>query len=75
MTTSLQAPAPGRIYFFVCRLLTLDLGQRSGPEFDDPSRGGYALDRVDLLDGGLRDVDLKPAALKEFILANDVAVA
>jgi ADP-ribose pyrophosphatase YjhB (NUDIX family) len=62
-------------YFFVCRLLRLDLGQRSGPEFDDPSRGGYTLDRVDLLHGSLRDVDLKPTALEEFILANDAALA
>ncbi|MGH3387545.1 MAG: NUDIX domain-containing protein [Actinomadura sp.] len=62
-------------HFFVCRLQTLDLGQRSGPEFDDPSRGGYVLDRVNLLDGSLRNIDLKPAALKEFILANDAALA
>jgi ADP-ribose pyrophosphatase YjhB (NUDIX family) len=62
-------------YFFVCRLRRLDLGQRSGPEFDDRSRGSYTLDRVDLLDGSLRNVDLKPTALKEFILANGRALA
>jgi ADP-ribose pyrophosphatase YjhB (NUDIX family) len=61
-------------HFFVCRLLTLNLGQRSGPEFDDPSRGGYSLDRVNLTDGSLQDVDLKPVALKDFILANDSAL-
>lgn len=62
-------------HFFVCRPLTLDLERRSGPEFDDPSRGGYTLDRVDLLGGGLRGVDLKPTALTEFILANEAALA
>jgi 8-oxo-dGTP pyrophosphatase MutT (NUDIX family) len=62
-------------HFLVCRLLTLDLGRRSGPEFDDPNRGGYAFDRVSLLDGSLRDIDLKPTALKEFIIANAVALA
>ncbi|MGH3391178.1 MAG: NUDIX hydrolase [Actinomadura sp.] len=61
-------------HFFVCRLLALHLARRSGPEFDDPSRGGYVLDRVGLTDGSLQDLDLKPAALKDFILANDSAL-
>jgi 8-oxo-dGTP pyrophosphatase MutT (NUDIX family) len=61
-------------HFFACRLREIDLARRSGPEFDDPSRGGYHLDRVDLTDGGLADVDLKPAALKSFVLANRVAL-
>jgi ADP-ribose pyrophosphatase YjhB (NUDIX family) len=61
-------------YFFVCRLRKLDLDQRSGPEFDDPSRGSYLLERIGLADGGLHDVDLKPVELKEFVLANEVAL-
>ena len=57
-------------HFFVARLVSLDESARSGPEFSDPSRGGYELDRVDLRGGELASVDLKPTALKEFILAN-----
>jgi len=57
-------------YFFVARLTSLDQSVRSGPEFEDPSRGGYDLDRIELRGDGLALIDLKPAALKEFILAN-----
>ena len=61
-------------YFFVARLTRLDETARSGAEFSDPSRGGYHLDRVDLRGEDLALVDLKPAALKEFILANRAAL-
>ncbi|WP_134713798.1 NUDIX domain-containing protein [Saccharomonospora xinjiangensis] len=57
-------------HFFVARLACLDSSARSGPEFSDPSRGEYDLDRVDLRGDDLASIDLKPTALKEFILAN-----
>lgn len=61
-------------HFFVARLTSLDESARSGPEFNDPSRGGYELDRVDLRGADLAAIDLKPTALKEFILANREAL-
>jgi ADP-ribose pyrophosphatase YjhB (NUDIX family) len=61
-------------YFFVARLTKLDESARTGPEFEDSSRGGYVLDRVDLRGDDLASVDLKPVALKEFILANREAL-
>lgn len=61
-------------HFFVARLAALDESARSGPEFSDPSRGGYELDRVDLRGDDLASIDLKPTALKEFILANREAL-
>lgn len=61
-------------HFFVVRLASLDESARSGPEFNDPSRGGYELDRVDLRGDDLVSIDLKPTALKEFILANREAL-
>ncbi|GAB3209129.1 hypothetical protein GCM10027294_22280 [Marinactinospora endophytica] len=61
-------------HFFVARLSALDESARSGPEFDDPARGGYVLERVPLRSQELASIDLKPTALKEFILANDVAL-
>lgn len=61
-------------HFFVARLVSLDESVRNGPEFSDPSRGGYELDRIDLLGGGLASIDLKPTLLKEFILANREAL-
>jgi ADP-ribose pyrophosphatase YjhB (NUDIX family) len=61
-------------HFFVARLAGLDESARSGPEFSDPSRGGYDLDRVDLRGDDLASIDLKPTTLKEFILANREAL-
>lgn len=61
-------------HFFAARLVRLDESARSGPEFGDPSRGGYELDRVDLRGDDLAEIDLKPTALKEFILANREAL-
>jgi ADP-ribose pyrophosphatase YjhB (NUDIX family) len=61
-------------YFFVARLLSMDAAARSGPEFSDPVRGGYGVDRVGLLGEDLAGIDLKPGALKEFILANRQAL-
>jgi hypothetical protein len=58
----------------VTRLISMDEAARSGPEFSDPSRGGYEQDRIDLLSDELTSIDLKPAALKEFILANQEAL-
>lgn len=61
-------------HFFVARLRKLDESARGGPEFQDSSRGGYVLDRIGLLGDDLASVDLKPGALKEFILANREAL-
>lgn len=61
-------------HFFVARLASLDESARSGPEFSDPSRGGYEMERVDLRGNDLASIDLKPTALKEFILANREAL-
>ncbi|WP_434742459.1 NUDIX hydrolase [Micromonospora sp. SH-82] len=55
-------------HFFSCRLTRVDETTRTGPEFDDPARGGYALDRVTV--EILPTVDLKPDALKGFIVSN-----
>jgi ADP-ribose pyrophosphatase YjhB (NUDIX family) len=57
-------------YFFVTRLVRLDLDARTGPEFADPSRGAYDPDRVDLRTDDLAGIDLRPPELKAFILAN-----
>lgn len=57
-------------HFFVARLISVDVAARSGPEFGDESRGGYDVDRVDLRGDDLASIDLKPAALKDFVLAN-----
>lgn len=61
-------------HFFVARLRKLDESARGGPEFHDSSRRRYDLDRIGLLGDDLASVDLKPDALKEFILPNREAL-
>lgn len=57
-------------HFFVCRLTGLDLAARTGEEFRDTARGGYDVEFVDLASDALAVVELKPPALKEFVMAN-----
>jgi ADP-ribose pyrophosphatase YjhB (NUDIX family) len=61
-------------HIFACRLSSLDLELRSGPEFTEDGRGSYDLDRIAMGSDGSLPVDLKPAALKSFIEANWVAL-
>lgn len=61
-------------HFFVCRLRHLDPDRRCGPEYLEPGRGRYDLDRVLPGGDGSLPVDLKPAAVKAFIEANWVAL-
>ena len=69
----LSAPSPDGLvidHLFVARLVGLDESRRYGPEFSDPGRGTYDVERVDLAGDALAPVDLKPAELKDYILAN-----
>ncbi|GAA3732582.1 NUDIX hydrolase [Salinactinospora qingdaonensis] len=57
-------------HFFVARLLSLDLDNRTGTEFDKPENGTYELVRVPLTPEGIAQIDLKPPQAAEFISAN-----
>lgn len=61
-------------HFFVARLASIDIGARTGPEFADPSKGAYDVEYVCLRGDDLMAVDLQPSQVKEFILANRVAL-
>jgi ADP-ribose pyrophosphatase YjhB (NUDIX family) len=61
-------------HYFVTRLVSLDVASRNGPEVNDPSRGAYDPDRVDLLGDELAGLDLQPPELKAFLLANREAL-
>lgn len=63
-------------HYYVARLTEMDLSARHGPEFTDPSRGTYDPVRISLLDScdELAELDLRPASLKQFILANREAL-
>ena len=59
-------------HFFAGRLLRLRVEARSGPEFADPARGEYQLDRVAIDE--LHAVELKPDVLRVFIAAHEEAL-
>lgn len=52
--------------FYAAQLIAMDLTARSGPEFTDPSRGRYDVERVSPRE--LASVDLRPARLKDILL-------
>ncbi|NKZ04199.1 NUDIX domain-containing protein [Actinomadura latina] len=53
--------------FYVCRLLTMDLSRRHGPEFEDPSRGRYDVDLVQCAPAALAPLDLIPETLGAYL--------
>lgn len=59
-------------HFFLARLINIDEGLRTGPEYDDPSRGTYELDRIPLDD--LPGLPLRPIQVREFVVANPAAL-
>ena len=59
-------------HYFLCRMISADPALRSGPEFADPSRGGYDVDH--LRPDQLTTLDLKPVELRAFVVANLAAL-
>lgn len=57
-------------FFFVCRLQTLNLSLRHGPEFSDPSRGLYLPDTVALEANAIRRLNIKTPELADWLLDN-----
>ncbi|TDB87809.1 NUDIX hydrolase [Actinomadura sp. KC216] len=53
--------------FYVCRLVTMDLSRRHGPEFDDPAKGRYDPDRIPCTAAGLASIDLIPGKLAAYL--------
>lgn len=61
-------------HFFVCSVGSVDPTARTGPEFEDPRRGGYDVDFVNLSGESLAWIDLKPTALRDFVQDNREAI-
>lgn len=57
-------------HFFVCRLLDYDISQRYGPEFDDPSRGEYIPDEIDLNTKSIESINIKTGELRDWLIDN-----
>lgn len=56
-------------YFFVCRLASMDLSRRHGPEIDEPC-GEYDVVRVPFSRVGIAAVHLVPLSLRHYLDAN-----
>ncbi|WP_059010014.1 NUDIX domain-containing protein [Streptomyces specialis] len=56
-------------HFFVCRLVSMDLSLRHGPEVEAP-RGTYEIVRLPFTPEGLASVDVVPSSLSRYLAAN-----
>jgi ADP-ribose pyrophosphatase YjhB (NUDIX family) len=61
-----------RQYFYLARphIWSASPADRSGPEFDDPTRGTYQLQPVRLTTQALTAANLKPDAVAQFIISH-----
>lgn len=55
-------------HFYICRLLNYDLSQRNGPEFDDPERGEYIPDEIELTPEAVNSIFIKTPQLRDWLL-------
>jgi 8-oxo-dGTP pyrophosphatase MutT (NUDIX family) len=53
--------------FYVCRLISMDLSRRHGPEFSDPAKGRYDVERVPCTPEALARVNLRPELLAAYL--------
>ncbi|PLW73726.1 NUDIX domain-containing protein [Streptomyces sp. SCUT-3] len=56
-------------HFFACRLESMDVGRRHGPEVDAPC-GTYEIVRIPFTRAGIASVDVVPASLRAYLDAN-----
>ncbi|MEV6966799.1 NUDIX domain-containing protein [Hamadaea sp. NPDC051192] len=54
-------------HLFAARLISMDFAKRHGPEFSDPSKGEYAVDRIPLTKQALADRELFPPELADYL--------
>ncbi|MBH1933223.1 NUDIX hydrolase [Streptomyces sp. AV19] len=56
-------------HFFVCRLASMDLSRRHGPEVDEPL-GTYDVVRVPFTPEGIASVEVVPPSLRSYLARN-----
>ena len=56
-------------HFFVCRLASMDLSRRHGPEVEEPC-GEYEIVRIPFTREGITSVEVVPPALRDYLEAN-----
>lgn len=55
-------------FFFICRLITFDLGNRHGPEFADPSRGLFLVDEIPLDEDAIMHLNMPTEELQYWLV-------
>ncbi|GAA3209937.1 NUDIX domain-containing protein [Actinocorallia longicatena] len=56
-----------RHHFYLCRLESMDLSQRCGPEFGDPSRGAYDVESHRCTGASFAGLELWPLELRDYL--------
>ncbi|MFF0001222.1 NUDIX hydrolase [Streptomyces avermitilis] len=61
-------------HIFAARLASMDLAARTGTEFSNPDRGNYEVVRISFTAATVRELNLMPPQLAEFIASNTGAI-
>lgn len=75
--TTVSYPWKGEVktqYVYGCRLVSMDPELRHGPEFEDPSRGLYEVECVELDQSEISARNLIPEAVADYLSANIAAL-
>ncbi|MDQ7037562.1 MAG: NUDIX hydrolase [Anaerolineae bacterium] len=57
-------------HFYICRLRDYDISRRNGPEFDDPTRGQYIPDAIELTAEAIQSIKIQTEELRQWLLGN-----
>ncbi|MEV0383911.1 NUDIX hydrolase [Nonomuraea sp. NPDC050643] len=74
---TMSYPCEGEVktqHVYGCRLVAMDPGLRHGPEFEDPSRGLYEVERVRLDRTEITSRNLMPRAVAGYLSASIAAL-
>lgn len=74
LITDELADGIGVQHIFAARLVSMDLAARTGTEFSKPERGGYEVVRVPFTPAAVRELNLMPPQLAEFVTINTGAI-
>ncbi len=75
--TTVSYPWQGEIkvqHVYGCRLLSMDPALRHGPEFEDPSRGVYEVERLPLAESEITSRHLVPEAVAAYLSVHITAL-
>lgn len=61
-------------HLYACRLVSMDFESRYGPEFANPAKGEYAVERLPFSKEGLGDRPIMPEPLAAYVRANITAI-